>query len=420
MNRKIVFMSSFVLLLSLGLSACIGLLPLEDEPVTGNFGPQYSLQEHQTRTFDALWTDLQKNYIHYDSAGVNWDTLHANYQKKIDAGLTDEEFTSMLKGLETDLPGGSLIYQSRTERIESDIADVSSYEGIGAFVGFNADPKPHIILLSIIDGSPAQKAGLKAHDSIFAIDGSPVLLEEGLSAVNRVRGPSGSMVKLTVQSPGTAERSVDVQRGKLTSTGKLEASQIPGTNYGYLLFPPIAYTALGQDVIQALQTFATNKKLEGLILDFRIAGSSQGWPLDGLASLFYDGVIGEFYNRTDKQALQVKGQDVVGSQTVPLVILVGANTQGFPEILAGSLQTHKRATIIGATTPGSIEQTTAYYLPDGSRIYVATTSFKLPNGDEIGNSGISPDVQIEAGWDDILPNDDPVIDSAVKVLESQK
>ncbi len=420
MKKKFFSIASLILLLSLGLSACIGLLPLEEEPLTGDYGPQYSPQEHQTRTFDALWADLQENYIYFDSADVNWETLRGDYQKRIDSGLTNEEFASMLKDLGSNLPTGAFTYQSRPERIEGDIADNATYEGIGAFVGFNPEPKPHIILLSIIEGSPAEKAGLKAHDSIFAIDGSPVLLEEGLSAVNRVRGPSGSTVTLTVQSPGKAERAVDVQRGKLTSTGKLESMQITGTNIGYILLPPIAYDALGQDVLQALQTLTTNQKLDGLILDLRIAGSSRGWPLEGLLTLFYDGAIGEFYNRSDSQTIQVKGEDAFGSQTVPLIILVGPNTQGSPEILAASLQMHKRAAVIGAITPGAVESTTAYYLPDGARIFVETASFKLPNGNEIGNTGVSPDVQIEAGWDEITPNDDPVIDSAVETLESQQ
>ena len=81
---------------------------------------------------------------------------------------------------------------------------------------------------------------------------------------------------------------------------------------------------------------------------------------------------------------------------------------------------HKRATIVGTTTPGSVETTSPYYLPDGSRIFVETTSFVLPNGDEIGTSGVQPDIPVEAGWDEILPDADPILEAAIKVLESQK
>jgi len=287
MNRKLIVLSSIIILLSFPLSSCIGLIPLEeDEPDTGGYGPQVSLQEHQMETFDALWTVFQENYIYYDTAGIDWNTLRTEYQTDIEKGLTAEEFGSLLKRLEEDLPANSLLYQSRADRIDTDTADNSTYDGIGAFIGFNPEPEPHIILLSIMGGSPAEKAGLKAHDSILAIDGEPILLEEGTNAVQRVRGPSGSSVTLTVRSPGKPEHAVEVQRGKLATSVHLEAYQITGTNYGYLLFPPVAYASLYQDVLTAMQTFTTNQTLEGLILDFRIAGSSGSWPLQSFLTMF--------------------------------------------------------------------------------------------------------------------------------------
>src|SRR5688500_1046561 len=420
MKRNVTISLSIFLIFSFMASCCAGLVGLEEEPVTGDFGPAYTTNEHQSRTFEALWTNLQDNYIYFESADVEWDSIRDRYLKRINSGLTNDEFTDLLNELESDLPAGSLTYQSRAERIQTDIGDLSSYEGIGAFVGFDEEPEPHIVLLGVIEGSPAEQAGLKAHDSIFAIDGSPILLEEGLNVVERIRGPSGSSVMLDVQTPGSPARSVEVKRAKLTSTGKLEAYEIPDTNYAYMLFPPVAYTGMMDDVLANLQTFTTNKTLEGLILDLRVAGSSRDWPFEALYTMFYNGEIGEFYNRESKQLLQVKGQDVFASQSIPLVILVGQNTQGFPEILAGSLQMHERATIVGASTPGSIETTSSYYLPDGSRIVVETTSFVLPNGDEIGINGVQPDVEVEAGWDEILPDADPILEAAIETLGSQK
>lgn len=420
MKRKTVTLPSLILLLSLALSACMGLLPLEDEPITGEFGPNDSLTEHQTRTFEALWKHLQDNYIYYDTANVDWASLHDEVAGRIEAGLTQEEFVDVLNELEADLPVGSLRHQSRAERIEGDTLDTSTYEGIGAFVGFNEEPVPHIVLLSIVEGSPAEDAGLKAHDSILEIDGSPVLLEEGITAVERVRGPAGSSVTLSIQSPGKAERSVEVKRGKLSSTGRLETSMITDTNYGYMLFPPLGYAALAEEVTSGLQTFTTNRKLEGLVLDLRIAGSSRGWPLEALFTMFHDGVIGQFYDRNNRQSVQVTGQDVFSSQTVPLVILVGKNTSGSPEILAASLQTYERAMVIGEQTPGLVETATSFYLPDGSEAFIETTSFLLPNGGEVGINGVSPDLPVEAGWDEVLPNNDPVLDRAIEYLGEQQ
>lgn len=416
MKRKLFFAPSLLILISLFLSACSGLLPLEEEASNGTYGPSYSPQEHQKRTFDALWKNLQDSYIYYDAAGTDWQSLHAESLSRIDSGLTQDEFVALLDELETKLPADSFVYQSRAERIEIDLADSATYDGIGAFVGFQEDEVPHVVVLAVIEGSPAEQAGLKAHDSIFSIDGSPILVEEGLSVVERIRGPAGSSVMLDVQSPGKPKRTVDVERARLTTTGELEAFNVVGTDYGYLLFPPIGYSGLDQDVFGALQNLTSNRKLEGLILDLRVANSSRGWPLEVLFTMFHDGEIGELYNRSQTQPLQVQGQDFFSSQTVPLVILVGENTTGSPEIFAASLQMHERAVIVGAQTSGQVETSSTFYLPDGSRMFVQSTSFRLPNGDEIGNNGITPDFVVEASWDEIQPTDDPVLERALFVL----
>jgi carboxyl-terminal processing protease len=409
-----------IFMIGILLSACQGLLPLEEEQVTGDYGPSTTAQDHQMKTFDALWKNIEDSYIYFDTADVDWQALHDQYVDQINAGLSAEEFTTLLKGLETDLPAGSIVYQSRPERLTADTTDASTYDGIGAFVGFRENTVPHIVILAVIDGSPAEAAGLKAHDSIFGIDGNPVLLEEGLDAVNRIRGPAGSSVSLEVQSPGKPQRTVDVERAKLTSTGKLEAYNIVGTDYAYLLFPPLGYTGLDQDVFNSLQKLSADRELKGLVLDLRIANSSRDWPLDALFTMFHNGKIGELYNRSQKQTVEVKGEDVFGSQTVPLVILVGKNTNGFSEIFAASLQMYKRATIVGETTPGDVETQSSFYLPDGSRVFVASTSFRLSNGEEIGNTGVKPDVQIAASWDQVLPSDDPVLDQALEILGKTK
>lgn len=416
MKRKIIF-SSLILIFTIALSACMGLLPLDEKPTTGDFGPSYSSQEHQIRVFDALWTHLQDNYIYYESADVDWDALNKKYLEQIDSGLSNEEFTTLIQELAAELPPGSFAYQSRAERIEAETSDLSTYDGIGAIIGFSEEPTPHIILLAVIEGSPAEEAGLKAHDSIFSIDGNPIQLEEGTNAVNRIRGPAGSSVTLDVQSPGKPERSIELQRAKLTSTGALESKLIPETNYGYLLFPPIGNDKLMEDVLASLQSFTTNRTLEGLILDLRIAGSTRGWPLEELLTLFHDGSIGEFYNNDNqKQVITINGKDQFSSQLVPLVILIGPNTTGSPEIFAASMQAGNRAEIVGSNTPGEIESTASFYLPNGSRIFIESASFRLPNGEEIGNRGVKPDVEVEAGWDEVLPDADPVLDAAIEML----
>ena len=422
MTRKTIFLPVAFIILSVMLSACIGLIPLEEDQTGGSFGPSYSPSEHQTRVLDAIWTHLEESYIHYESADVDWDALNKEYIERINAGLSDKEFTALIQELETDLPTGTLAYQSRAERIEAETTDTSTYEGIGAVMNFAEDPEPHFIVLSVMPGSPAEKAGLKAHDSVSKIDGQAVQIEEGQRAVNRIRGTAGSTVTLTVQSPGESERSIEIQRSRLTSTGKIEARMLAGTNnYGYILFPPTGSPTLLKDVIASLQTFTTNRTLDGLVLDLRIASSaSGGWPMEELFKLFHDGNVGEFYNSEQEQVLNINGEDQFSSQTVPLVILVGKSTSGAPEILAAGLQSGGRAKIVGATTLGAIEITTPFYLPNGALIRVESTSFRLLNGEEVGNKGVQPDLEVEAGWDEVMPDADPVLEAAIELLDAQK
>ena len=422
MTRKNIFLPVAFIILSVMLSACIGLIPLEEDQTGGSFGPSYSPSEHQMRVFDAIWTHLEETYIHYESADVDWDALNKEYIERINAGLSDKEFTALIQELETDLPTGTLAYQSRAERIEAETTDTSTYEGIGAVMNFAEEPAPHFIVLSVMPGSPAEKAGLKAHDSVSKIDGEAVQIEEGQRAVNRIRGAAGSTVTLTVQRPGESERSIEIQRTRLTSTGKIEARMLAGTNnYGYMLFPPTGSATLVKDVVASLQTFTTNRTLDGLVLDLRIASSaSGGWPMEELFKLFHDGNVGEFYNTEQEQVLNINGEDQFSSQTVPLVILVGESTSGAPEILAAGLQSGGRAQIVGTTTLGAIEITTPFYLPNGALILVESTSFRLLNGEEVGNKGVQPDLEVEAGWDEVIPDADPVLEAAIELLDAQK
>jgi carboxyl-terminal processing protease len=378
------------------------------------------LQEHQNIVFEKLWTYIEDSYIYYETSAINWDSLHQDYIDKINNGLSTEEFSSLLNELETDLPANEFVFQSRSERIENEIADTSSYGGIGAFVGFQETAIPHVVILDVMPGSPAEDAGLQAHDSILAIDGEPIGLEEGLNAVNRIRGLAGTSAVLTVQTPGEADRDVKLTRAQLTGIGKLRIAQLQNTDVGYVLFPPAPYTTMTDELLAALSNFSSNQDLKGVILDLRISNAIASWPVDDMLSLFQNGSIGEVYDRSGSQVLQLNGQDMFGSQTVPLVILVGENTRGLPEVFAAAMQSNDRATVIGSSTSGNIETLAGFLLPDGSQVFIASASFRRADGEEIGVNGIRPEVEIEARWDQIIQDQDPVIEAAIASFEVEQ
>ena len=123
--------------------------------------------------------------------------------------------------------------------------------------------------------------------------------------------------------------------------------------------------------------------------------------------------------RAGSEKYSVTGQDLLDSQSLPLVVLVGPDTEGAPEVFAAILQTRGRATIIGLPTPGLIEQTLEFPLPDGSRVFVTARSFETVDGVDVGLSGVVPDVRIEADWDAITAEVDPVVMAAVEILTNR-
>ncbi len=396
-------------------SACLG----KSQPEVEETVQAVSLSTLQTRTFEALWALVNENYVYEDFHGVDWQAVHEEYLAKVEAGLSADEFAEAMRAMLAKLPPGAAQWQTRAERIEQEMMDPTSYEGIGAYVAVRGEPEPRVILLSVMPDSPAEQAGLEAHDSILAIDGEPVRAEEGLDVIERVRGPAGSQVTLRVRSPGESPRDVVVTRGRVVASDTLRVALVSDENdIGYFLFPAAPYADLANDVARSLRELSDHSELKGLILDLRVATVGSGWPLAPMMALFANGYLGDMYTRADVRPLVVEGQNLGGSQELPLAILVGPDTEDSPEVFAAALQSVGRAIIVGMPTPGHVEGMSEYPLPDGSRVFLATSSYRTPDGREIGLTGVQPDIRVEADWDEVTFDRDPVRDAAIEALKS--
>jgi carboxyl-terminal processing protease len=310
------------------------------------------------------------------------------------------------------------VLQTREERLAQASADSSSYGGIGAFVTLKDTPEPHIVLLSIMPDSPAEAAGLLAHDSILAIDGEAIAAGDVSLSIEQMRGEPGSEVTLVVRTPGAAEREVVVTRGEIVTTpAEIEIETIgPQENIAYVLFPPAPYANILDGIFAQMETLATEKELAGIIVDLRIVTQNDGWPLAEMFTAFGTGDLGVIYTREETTPLEVEGRDVMMSQTLPMAILVGPDTRGALEMFAAALQSTGRARVLGLPTPGILEGITAFFLPDGSRLFVPTSSYRTADGREVGLDGVVPDILIEAEWDAVTTGDDPVRDAALELL----
>jgi C-terminal peptidase prc len=413
--RQIITVLAVLALASLACSA-VTRLRATPIPPTATPAPTATGSERQLETFTVIWETVRDQYVRDDYDGVDWDAVGETYRAQVEAGLDDEAFTQAMRDMLAQLPPGAASIQTRAERLELETTTTSEYQGIGAFISFRTEPEPHIVILAIIKGSPAEKAGLKAHDGIYRIDGEAIGPDEANTVVNRVRGPAGSSVTLTVQTPGEERRDVTIARGTLTAGDVVRGGYREDLGIAYYRMPVFPDPNFADIIAQTLLTISGTTDFKGLILDMRVSTSGQGWPLGQMLTLLGNGDLGEFYGRDGAETLTIEGQDIGGSQTIPLVILIGPDTEGNAEIFAGALHGARRAVLLGLPTPGQVQQFSEIQLPDGGRLFLATSSFRTPDGVDLSTAGLQPDIQVDADWDQITEEDDPVLDAAVELL----
>ncbi|MCC7362549.1 MAG: PDZ domain-containing protein [Anaerolineales bacterium] len=402
------------LVLAALLAAACGLV--QRTPPTATPVPTIAATERQLTVFDAAWEAVRDQYVRADYGGVNWDAVRALYRPKMQAGLSDGDFALTLRAMLAALPNNQAVYQTRAERLAQETTDSTTYHGIGAFIAFRQTPAPHVVILAVVEDSPAQRAGLAPHDNILAINGAPFTLEDEASPAEKIRGLPDTSVTLTVQTPGSDPREVTIAREQITATDVLRGGYLESLNLAYYRVPVASSATLADNLAADLDQIAQSATPAGVIIDLRVARSGGGWPLTNMLALFGDGALGEFYTRDSSEQLTLAGVDVGGSQTLPLVLLVGPDTEGSPEIFAAALQASGRAVVIGQATPGSVEGFEEVALPDGSRLFLATSSFRTTANADLATSGLTPDQVVAADWDSFPPDADPVIDAALQEL----
>jgi carboxyl-terminal processing protease len=370
--------------------------------------------ERQLQVFTEMDLAIRQRYLYEDYGGVDWKFLSSDFRTRVEFGISDDAFYAGVIDLIDQLPEGSAVFIRREDRITSQMEDSDLYEGIGAFVSFRSAPLPHIVILSVIMDSPAEEAGLQAHDSIYAIDGLPISDDEGLSAVERIRGPHGSTVLLEVASPREEPREILVTRDKILAADVPRGGLFESGIY-YLLAPVNADASLLNSLDVVFQQVEADN-IQGLILDLRIAHSASEWPLGEMLTTFTDGQLGAFISRDERGIIEIEGQDISGSQSLPLAVLIGPDTSGAPEIFASALGDRGRAHIIGMPTPGNVLGMEQITLVDGSVVIFSASSYETINGFDLAQTGNTPHLLVDVDWDQATLATDPVILMAIEML----
>ncbi len=288
----------------------------------------------------------------------------------------------------------------------SQFLDPREYEEIrintsGTYTGVGLELQPdgsRVGVVTPIEGTPAYRAGIKAGDFILAIDGEPVDYANVSQAILRMRGPAGSHVALTVARDGHAEPlAFNLQRSAV-DVHSVRSRLLDG-GYGYIRISQFSDTT-AKDLRHELARLnhATADGIRGLVLDLR---DNPGGVLDAavdVADSFLDeGIIVTASGRTRDATFRhdaAPGDLLAGA---PLVVLVNGASASASEIVAGALQAHRRATIVGTRTFGKGSVQTVMPLSGGRAIKLTTSRYFTPSGVSIQGQGITPDVELGAG-----------------------
>lgn len=376
----------------------------------------------QLGLLEAVRNAVREQYVDPDLNGRDWDAITGRYEALVRTGLTDDDFYTAVKGMIAELGDEHSSFDSPADVKASaaELAGQNDYAGVGAQVLPLPEAGRAVILL-VFPGSPAAEAGLRAHDSIVAADGQPILDEEGVLRRELLRGPEGSRVTLSIQRPGAPPFEAHITRARIRGALPIDYCLIRGTRVAYLYLPSLFDQTFPDQVRAALAALTANGPLAGLILDNRMNGGGSSTVLEPVLGLLADGRVGEFRSRQAVRSLVITPEDVGGSQRLPLVVLVGPGTVSFGEILSGVLQARGRARVVGQTTLGNVETLTGYDFADGSRAWIAHETFD-PDDATYGpweETGIVPDVNAPVRWDLFTEADDPALAAALDLLGSQ-
>ena len=315
------------------------------------------------------------------------------------------------------------------EEYAAGLQDLSGqFEGIGAEIGTRnpttgetsdcstLGPDCVLVIVAPLEGSPAEKAGLRAGDAVLAVDGSVL---DGLTideARDRVRGKKGTEVVLTIERDGGAPFDVAVVRDVIVQREVIQEDLAAGA-IGYIRVTGFSDNAAEQ-FHQALQADIDAGR-DKVILDLR--GNPGGYVTAArrIASEFVDAgpIFWEEFAGGRQEATDASSGGLATDTGIELVVLIDRGSASASEIVAGALKDRDRATLVGETTFGKGTVQQWIELPDTGALKLTIARWLTPDKHWINGVGIAPDVAVEVPADNPA-DEDPVLDRAIELLEA--
>jgi carboxyl-terminal processing protease len=316
------------------------------------------------------------------------DIVQENYVEEADSKeLVEGAITGMLKTLD---PHSSYLNPEAYKELQ--VETKGSFGGIGIEITIRDG---FLTVVSPLEGTPADEVGIEAGDQILRVDGEPTKEMTLMEAVTMMRGPKGTKVVLTIMREGFAKPK-DFVITRATIAIKSVRAKTLESGYGYLRLSQFQSTT-ARDLRQALTKLEKeNQPMKGLILDMR---NNPGGLLDQAVKVsdeFLDeGLIVYTGGRLKSQDMRFEAHTNTRPHRYPIVVLVNEGSASAAEIVAGALQDHKRAVVVGVETFGKGSVQTVMPLRNGAALRLTTSLYYTPSGRSIQAKGIEPDIVVE-------------------------
>ncbi len=365
-----------------------------------SFGKSIVEKSEQTSDIAETLEDYRKIIDKYYLGDINEEKLKEGAIAGYIKGL-DDEYTE---------------YISKEDMADYMADATGNFVGVGVYMVQDTEANK-IMVLSPIKGSPAEKAGLQPGDYIIAVDGVTYTGEQMTEASNKIKGETGTTVKLQIQRK---DETLDIELTRENIKVNPVEGEVLENNIGY-----IEFSSFDDGTAEEFKTKfeeLQGKGIKSLIIDLRNNGG--GIVDEALEIANYildkDSVILYEVDKNNNETVEKTTDDPIIN--MPIVILTNENTASSSEILAGALKDHKKATIVGEKTYGKGVIQRLLTLPDGSGLKITSEKYLTPNRTEINKVGIEPDEKVELPETvtnilNVEKNEDTQLQKAIEILK---
>ncbi|MBW1897931.1 MAG: S41 family peptidase [Deltaproteobacteria bacterium] len=332
------------------------------------------------------------------------EQLENNYVEEVDSKeLIQKAIQGMVQSLD---PHSTYLPPDAFELLQDDTK--GEFSGVGIVITAR---KGMLIVVSPIEGTPAYRAGIKAGDIIYKVDGTPTREITIGETVKKIKGPKGTSVTLTILRKGSS-KPIDFKIVRNVIPIESVRHIMLNSKYGYVRIYNFTEKTT-YDIEGALDELESGEtELKGLIMDIRDNPGGLLPQAIGVSELFLEeGTILSIKGRLKKHTQIYKAHKNEKKRDYPIIVLINGGSASASEIVAGALQDHKRALVLGTTSFGKGSVQTVKPLRDGSGLKFTIARYYTPSGQSIQAKGIEPDIilkrkmieetETEEDWEDI-------------------